>query len=185
VGGLFLSSSLSVPNGWNIGRAVLQVVGALLLVTASGYLVLCALYANKTLKFRKQTVCVPGLELALAQLLLSVIQWPTAAAILFVLLNGSIEFTTILGALLLSSIATVLTHIPAGIGVLEAIFVGIIGRRVPIDQLLAAILVFRVVYYLVPLFVATLAYLATETLSRRVSVDHVSAPRTRNRAPTQ
>jgi uncharacterized membrane protein YbhN (UPF0104 family) len=86
---------------------------------------------------------------------------------LYVLLQGKVGFVTVLGALLLSSVAGVITHIPAGLGVLEAVFLSLLAGAYPINQLLAALLAYRAVFYLGPLIVAGLAYVALELAARR------------------
>jgi glycosyltransferase 2 family protein len=59
-----------------------------------------------------------------------------------------------------------MTHIPAGIGVLEAVCVALLGSRVSYGELLAAILAFRAVFYLLPLGAAGLMYLVMEAEAR-------------------
>jgi hypothetical protein len=55
-------------------------------------------------------------------------------------------------------VAGVLTHVPAGLGVLETVFVVLLGDRIPEPELLAALLAYRAIYYLVPLGLAALAW---------------------------
>jgi uncharacterized membrane protein YbhN (UPF0104 family) len=164
-GVIFCAGWISIPN-WHIGDDLLRCSGALMLFTAAGYLLLCALGKGRQIRIKNQLLPLPGIKLALSQLFVSVIHWPIAAAIIYVLLRDQIEFVTVLGALLLTAIAAVLTHIPAGIGVLEAIFLGLLSRRMPGTEVLAALMVFRVVYYLAPLSIATIVYLNIETFTR-------------------
>jgi uncharacterized membrane protein YbhN (UPF0104 family) len=56
-----------------------------------------------------------------------------------------------------------MTHIPAGLGALEAVFVVMLGSRLPQSELLAALLAYRAIYYLAPLLLAVIAYLAIES----------------------
>jgi glycosyltransferase 2 family protein len=60
----------------------------------------------------------------------------------------------VLGVLLLAAVAGVVTHVPAGLGVLEAVFVMLLSRHVGEAPLLAALLAYRAVYYLTPLGLA-------------------------------
>ena len=107
------------------------------------------------------------------QITASVTHWSLVAAVLYVLLQGKVGFVTVLGTLLLSSVAGVITHIPAGLGVLEAVFVSLLAGAHPINQLLAALLAYRAVFYLGPLIIAGFAYFALEFAARRSA--HVSA----------
>jgi len=60
--------------------------------------------------------------------------------------------------------------VPAGLGVLEAVFVALLSHEVPQAQLLGALLAYRGLYYLLPLAVATLVYMFTEARARRLRV---------------
>ena len=59
-----------------------------------------------------------------------------------------------------------MAHIPAGIGVLEAVFVAMLGHAVPPTQVIAALLAYRALYYLGPLLVAIALYLGIEFRGR-------------------
>jgi len=69
--------------------------------------------------------------------------------------------------LLVSSIAGVLTHVPAGLGVTEVVFVTLLGQQVPAGELIAGLLAFRAVYYLAPLLLGAAIYLLLEARARR------------------
>ncbi|MGJ7583533.1 UPF0104 family protein, partial [Variovorax sp. RHLX14] len=71
---------------------------------------------------------------------------------------------------LVAAVAGVITHVPAGLGVLEAVFVALLAHEVPQAKLLGALLAYRGLYYLLPLVVATLGYLVTEARARRLRV---------------
>jgi glycosyltransferase 2 family protein len=73
---------------------------------------------------------------------------------------------TVLGALLASSVAGMITHIPAGLFVLEAVFLALLTGAHPVNQLLAALLAYRAVFYLGPLIIAGFVYLALELTAR-------------------
>jgi uncharacterized membrane protein YbhN (UPF0104 family) len=60
----------------------------------------------------------------------------------------------------------VATHVPAGLGVIEAVFVACLGAEVATPTLLAALLSYRAVYYLAPLALAVTGYAISE-LSQR------------------
>ena len=79
-----------------------------------------------------------------------------------VLLQQRVAYHEVLGALLAAAVAGVITHVPAGLGVLEAVFVALLVGQVPKEQLLAVLLIYRALYYLAPLIVATLMYVLLE-----------------------
>jgi uncharacterized membrane protein YbhN (UPF0104 family) len=89
------------------------------------------------------------------------------AALLFVLMPTGVTYSAVLGALLIAAVASAIAHIPAGIGVLEAVFIALLGHQVPQPQMLAALLAYRACYYLGPLMVAVAGYALFETRRRK------------------
>jgi uncharacterized membrane protein YbhN (UPF0104 family) len=75
----------------------------------------------------------------------------------------------VLGILLISSIAGVVAHIPAGLGVLETIFIAMLHHQLSKGSILAALIGYRVVYFLLPLAIACIVYLVIESRAKRMS----------------
>src|SRR5690606_41724763 len=90
------------------------------------------------------------------QLGLSVICWGALGGILCLLFGREVSYTLVLAALLLSSIAGAIVHMPGGVGVLEAVFVAMLAHEVPKSQVLGTLLAYRALYYLGPLVIAML-----------------------------
>jgi hypothetical protein len=80
-------------------------------------------------------------------------------------------------------VAGVVTHVPANLGVMEAVVVATLGARLTVPELLAAMLAYRATYYLLPLSLALPAYGLIESAARRVSVSSESGPETRHLYP--
>lgn len=74
---------------------------------------------------------LPSWKFALAQMLISSVNWMVMGAIIWLLLGQSVNYFFVLGVLLVSSIAGVIVHIPAGIGVLEAVFIALLAGSIP------------------------------------------------------
>jgi len=71
--------------------------------------------------------------------------------------------------LLVSSIAGVIVHIPAGIGVLEAVFIAMLsGEEISRGAIIAALLAYRALYYFLPLLLATIGYLILESRAKHL-----------------
>jgi glycosyltransferase 2 family protein len=66
-----------------------------------------------------------------------------------------------------AAVIAVPTHVPGGLGVVEAVYLGALGPRASAAALLAALLAFRALYYLVPLALAAALHLAFELAARR------------------
>jgi glycosyltransferase 2 family protein len=142
-------------------RAV-QLIGALMLAVVLGYLAACAFVRRRTWAVYGHKWTLPSLRLAALQLLMSCSNWMLMAGLLHVLLQQRVTYHEVLGALLAAAVAGVITHVPAGLGVLEAVFVALLSGQVPKEQLLGVLLIYRALYYLAPLLVATLMYLLLE-----------------------
>jgi uncharacterized membrane protein YbhN (UPF0104 family) len=80
---------------------------------------------------------------------------------------AALDYGQVLATQLSAAVIAVPTHVPGGLGVLEAVFVSVLGREVPAGRLVAGLLAFRALYYLVPLALAAALHLALELGVRR------------------
>jgi uncharacterized membrane protein YbhN (UPF0104 family) len=151
-----------LPRQWQSEAVLLPWLGAAMLVLASAYLLTCIFSKQRNWKWRARTLVLPTARMALLQLALSTLNWMIMAGIVFTVLQARIDYPTVLVVLLMAAVAGVITHVPAGLGVLEAVFVAMLSSRLPATQLLAGLLVYRAVYYLLPLAVATALYARVE-----------------------
>lgn len=166
-GTVFSSGLIRVPPAWKIGGAGLQAVGAALLAVLLAYLAACAFSRRRQFSLRGHEIELPPWRLALVQVLLSCLNWLLIAGVVYVLLQRQVDYPLVVAVMMVSAVAGVLTHIPAGLGVLEAVFIALLGSQVPHGQLLAALLAYRALYYLAPLAAAGLLYLGLEARARR------------------
>ncbi|MCY7371952.1 MAG: lysylphosphatidylglycerol synthase domain-containing protein [Polaromonas sp.] len=170
LGGLiFVALPPPLPEQWPITTLHLRLIGALLAAVGVGYLALCALSRQRTLHWRGHAIDLPSIRLALVQIAVGAGNWLLMSGIIYVLLQQRIEFTTVVSVLLLAAVAGVIAHIPAGLGVLEAVFVALLAHRMPQPEILAALVAYRVVYYLGPLVIAALVYLVTEARAKKLA----------------
>jgi uncharacterized membrane protein YbhN (UPF0104 family) len=156
----------SLPADWFIDSAHLRFIGFALLAAAAGYLGVCAFSRQRTLQVRGNALELPSLGLAALQLLMGAGNWLLMSGIIFVLLQHRIEFSAVVSVLLLAAVAGVIARIPAGLGVLEAVFVAMLSHQAPRHELLAALVAYRLVYFLAPLSVASLVYLVMEAKAK-------------------
>lgn len=165
-GALFALGLVALPPGWELGTAGLRVVGIAMLIAVTAYMVGCALWPRREWTVRGHSIQLPSFRLALLQVLLSSANWLVIAAILDALLPAGIPYPTVLGVLLLGAVAAAATHVPAGLGVLEATFLGLLGASIGQAEVLAALLAYRALYYLGPLLLAIAMYLGFEARAR-------------------
>ncbi len=110
---------------------------------------------------------LPGLGLTAGQIVLGVIDQSAAAGALYVLLpnHAQLDYFTFAATYVFACILGVVSNAPGGIGVFEAAML----KAVPIaseEALLASLVLFRVIYYLVP-FLFALAFLGAHEIFRR------------------
>jgi len=171
-----------LPENWKIGETGLQFVGVVLLLAAVTYLLACRFATRRSWRAFKQKIVLPSFNIALLQACLAMLNWSLMALLVFILLPAKVTYLTVLGILLISSMAGVITHIPAGLGVLEAVFVGMLQHQVSHGAILAALIGYRVIYYLIPLSVASLVYFVLEGRAKKLRV--ASATNTSETSPT-
>lgn len=150
-GALFASGMIAPPREAHMGAAAFRALGGAMILLAVAYVAACALSRGKEWKFRKKKLHLPSPQLALVQLALSAANWTLMGSAMYVLLGGKVDFGTTLGVLMAASIVGVITPIPAGLGVLEAVYLALLSGQVKQGTLLGAVLAYRALYYLLPL----------------------------------
>lgn len=164
---LFATRQVPAPPGWEVGQGALQLLGIAFVVLVIAYLALCAFSPRRSWTVRDHEIALPSIGLAAAQLLLSSLNWSLMGLLLYLLMPDGVGYFTVLGVLLLGGVAGAVTHIPAGLGVVEAVFVAILGGEHARHELLAALFCYRAIYYLAPLAMATAVYLLIEARGER------------------
>ncbi|WP_157263381.1 lysylphosphatidylglycerol synthase transmembrane domain-containing protein [Azohydromonas aeria] len=177
-GAVFLSGWVQLPPDAPLSGHALRGVGAGLCAAVGLYLVACRWSRKRLWVLRGHRLELPRARLAFAQVALAATHWALVAGVLYVLLHGGVDYPTVLGALMLASIAVIALRVPAGLGVLEAAFLTLLAGREGEAQLLAALLAYRALFYLLPLAVAALVYLGLEArLRHSAAAARAAAPR--------
>jgi glycosyltransferase 2 family protein len=158
---------------FDVPTAAIRVAGAAMLGGVLMYLGGSALHL-RPLVFRGFRVEYPRPGIVARQLVAGPLELIGAAGIIYCALPATLNpgFPVVLGIFLASFTAALLSHAPGGLGVLELVFLaGMPG--VPQADVLAALLVFRLLYLVVPLGLGIAAVLIFErgrlarTLDRR------------------
>lgn len=167
-GCVFASGFVKLPDTWAVGATGLRLIGVLMVAVAVGYLLACAFAKRRTWHLRGHELTLPSIRLALCQVALGASNWALMAALIYWLLPGDLFYPSVLGVLLISCVAGVVAHIPAGLGVLEAVFLALLHGQLGQGSLVAALLGYRTLYYLIPLAVAVITYLVLEQRARQL-----------------
>ncbi|RWX79293.1 UPF0104 family protein [Neorhizobium lilium] len=128
------------------------------------YLVLCVT-VRRPLRIRSWNFDMPTLPLALGQILVGGLNFACVAACIHQLLAaftdaGYLEVAT---AYVTANMVSLISHVPGGLGVLEATILGIIPGTAAIGALVA----FRCLYFFVPLSIGLPTLLVAEAYYRR------------------
>ncbi|PKM34442.1 MAG: hypothetical protein CVV08_01430 [Gammaproteobacteria bacterium HGW-Gammaproteobacteria-12] len=161
-GVIFSLRLVQLPENWALGVTGLQLLGFGLLGVVSAYVGICAFSRQRVWHLRDRAIALPSLRMALLQICLGASNWSLMAALIYWLLPEGAAYTSVLGVLLISCMAAVVAHIPAGLGVLEAVFLALLQHQYSQASLIAALLAYRVLYYLLPLLLASATYLVLE-----------------------
>lgn len=119
----------------------------------------------------------PSAGLIGRQIVLTGIELLMGAVVLFVLLPAG--HGPFLGLVVLYAIATmvgILSHVPGGVGVFETVMLAGLPATVPVPALLGALLLFRIIYFLMPFCLALVVFAATQAARPRPHCETVTAP---------
>ena len=109
------------------------------------------------------SIRLPNLRLASYQFVITLIDTVLAGAILYFLLPIQPHFTTFIMIYILALVAGVLSHIPGGVGVFEAVMLAAFSSEVGAASLTVALIIYRIIYILIPLFIASFLLLINES----------------------
>lgn len=168
--------SMSVP-ALPTALGLASVVAAYLLWSASG--------RWESVGWRRWRIPRPTPGVAFAQLSISTLDWLLTGAVLYAFMphGFGLRIGMVIGAYLVAQVVAVTSHVPAGAGVFELVVIAILVRSDPAASrtaLAAALVMFRAVYYLVPLCVAIVMAAAGEFSGSSTSA---ARPRERGAAP--
>ncbi|KFN45702.1 lysylphosphatidylglycerol synthase domain-containing protein [Arenimonas composti] len=132
--------------------------GAIAASATAAVLVLLAVVASARRwrgRPRGHTLALPPPRALLMLLGAALGNWLLMAVALWLCLDGRADYATVLAVLLAGAIAAAVSHVPAGLGVLDAVVVATLaGGGAGREELIAAVLLYRAAYYLAPLLPA-------------------------------
>jgi hypothetical protein len=168
VAGIVAAAGVIVPPpGWDFSAGALRIAGGAMVLAALAYVVVCARARRREWTIRGHEISLPPARLAALQILLSSLNWMLMGGVICVLLQGRVDYPMVLGTLLTGALAGAAAHVPAGLGILEAVFIALLVPPLSRGEVLAALLAYRGIYYLVPLLIASGVYLFLEVQAHR------------------
>ena len=135
----------------HVNRELARTVGCIMLGTVMLYVV-GSFFELPTLKIGGCKVAYPRPPIVLRQLIAAPLELLGAAAIIYFAMptHGNPGYFVVLGAFLASFSVALMSHAPGGLGVLEFLFIKAMPE-VPKAEVVVALLIFRLLYFIVPL----------------------------------
>ena len=149
-GAAFVALGLTVEAG--------RVIGTMLSLAPFIYIFACLAFRGSVTLFGR-TIRLPNVGLALLQLAFGICDVAVNGAIVWTLLGSAApRYATFLGGYLVSVVAGLISGVPGGVGVFESVMLTLLPG-VDRASMTAALLGYRLFFYLAPLSVAALALL--------------------------
>ncbi|WP_227379634.1 bifunctional lysylphosphatidylglycerol flippase/synthetase MprF [Haladaptatus halobius] len=157
-----LSLALGIPI------VSVRIIGVILIVGVVAY-VLWGVLRRNPIEIRGWSIDTPKLRLSFAQISLGIFDWAVAGMVLYVLLptGNHIGYLGFLGVFFVAQLAGITSQVPGGLGVFEGVFLLLLSGMLPTTGIAAALIVYRIVYYLLPLFAAAIVLVVRTTLVHR------------------
>ena len=161
LGGVSLLLSPALAGEYlRLPPATVIIIGGACLALAAVYLALSAVEWG-TLRAGKWVINIPPLRLALGQTIIGPLNFAMVAACLYQAMAAvsDINYVALASIYVIGNFTAIMTHVPGGLGVLESVVMFFTGG----GQVIGALVVFRVVYFLVPLAIGGSLFLLIES----------------------
>ena len=154
------SASLDIPILFN--PFLIKTVGIICILITLVVLAI-SFFKKDTIKFKYFEFKIPNFRITLLGILISSIDWCLSASVPFYLLpNNDLSFITFLGLFQIAQVISVISHVPGGIGVFEAIIL----LSLQTDQensnakssIVASLILYRLLYYIIPLILSLIMF---------------------------
>lgn len=163
---LFLEPRAIPFFGQHLPKIALYGVGALLWAIVLAYVTLSKVFGR--MKVFGHDIELPGWRMAIVQVLLATVDVAVTATIFYALLPEAPGLTWLifLGVYVASYTAGLAANLPGGIGVFDTAMLFGLEPYLSAPHIVGAILVFRLYYYVIPLFLAGSLFAGNEILLR-------------------
>jgi uncharacterized membrane protein YbhN (UPF0104 family) len=163
IGGILVLQPRALPLFGDVSAPALRLAGAVILIVIIFYVILAGRPGQRLALFGRQ-IPLPGSWLALSQLAVSCADISVAGAILFMVLPAApgLDLPHVLAIYLAAFAGGLVSSLPAGIGVFDTVLLLALSPYLDPAVAIGAILLFRVLYFLIPASVAALCFAAHE-----------------------
>ncbi len=166
--------SIPIPEVLHLPIPSVGLAGVGLLAAVCVYM-LTVVLRRRPIAIRGLQVRIPTPGLSAGQIVVTATDWLLAAAVLYVLLPDQMHTTYLkfLGIFMLGQGAGMVSHVPGGLGVFETVLLLSLGDGGDAPALTAALVLYRLIYYILPLLAGALLLAIHETLPRMALVRRI------------
>ncbi len=169
---LLIVGSLTQPHPIPVNSGIAKTTVHLLLLIGSILIVswiTISFFHKSQLKVGRIQISLPTPSLAVQQIAVGAIDLTIAAIVLYIPLMqvADIGFSEFIIYYVVAQLIGLFSQVPGGIGIFESSFMFLAGNRFPPTQLLSALIMYRIVYYIMPLILAGILVAAYETRTHR------------------
>jgi uncharacterized membrane protein YbhN (UPF0104 family) len=154
---LYTFSPIPVPHFLDLPFLTVRPLGlaALGVIVVYGFL---AITNKRGFTFWKLHIPHLTTRIFLSQLIIGLLDWCTGALVMYVLLpkGAHVPLHMFLEFFLLAQMSGLVSQVPGGIGVFESILLVLLPSSIPSSHLLASFLLYRMVFYIIPLIIGTM-----------------------------
>jgi phosphatidylglycerol lysyltransferase len=163
----FVLHPQAIEHGTHLPFKTTWPIGVIFLILLATYLIVTAV-RKKPVIIRGWDLAIPSPGLSLCQIALASIDWAVAGSVLYVLLANTIQmdYPEFIEIFLLAQITGLVSSVPGGLGVFEGVMLLLLSEVAPASSLIGSLLLYRVIYYLLPLGLASII-LGLEEMSAR------------------
>ena len=154
---IFLKEPLAIPQLIDCPFLSVRTIGIIFLIVILAYLFLTVI-RQKPLIIGKCIIPHLPFKLSASQLIISALDWCLAAAVFYTLLyhSVSLSYSAFFGIYMLAQVAGLASNIPGGLGVFDTVMMLWLAPFITSEDLFGTLLIYRCIYYFIPLTVASL-----------------------------
>ena len=172
VGGLaFVTEPVALPALMKLPFVSARPLGVIFLAAACGYIGWSAVRKRPVMILNRE-IELPSTILSLTQIALSSLDWLLAGCVLYFLLPEvpGLSFPAFMGIYLFAQVGGLVSQVPGGLGVFESIFILLLPPGLTAPEAVGALLLYRGIYYLLPLLIAAIMLGTFELAAARTRV---------------
>jgi phosphatidylglycerol lysyltransferase len=148
-----------------VAPALAEAIGTVVALVIAAYVAVGRL-VRKPLAVGSWQFTLPSPSFAALQLVVATVDWLLAAATLWVLLpQAELSYAAFACVFTVANVAGIVSHVPAGLGVFEAVVLLALPAEAHLPSVAAALIAYRLIYYLLPMVVAALLFAWHQTIT--------------------